>query len=163
MIKRRQNAETLRLRLRLAMFRIETNQTDVPLSLLRIPAPNAPDQSAPVTSSPSHKTPPQPTLLPAPILKPSSIPDRMSTRPNILSSPLSAGTTSAIQELSPETFRTPALPRHGSHPVQHTSSPVDDSRLSNSSGRRVENNRLSSSAVKGHAAISLLDLRDDKR
>ncbi|KAI9737485.1 MAG: hypothetical protein M1834_009640 [Cirrosporium novae-zelandiae] len=56
----KQKAEEVRLRLKLALFRVETSQVNVPLSELQIPSP---------PRSASKPTPRAPTLLPAPILK----------------------------------------------------------------------------------------------
>ena len=156
------HAERLRLRLRLALFKVQTNQTNIPLSRLRISNREPFDQS-PSTRSPAVlRSPSQPTLLPAPVFRPTTQSIRTVRRPGMLSSPPSSSGASPVKYFSPELFRTPALPRQENLPMQQTSSPPDSQ-----SGRQsvVEGNRsnLSSSAVKGYAARSLLGLREERR
>ncbi|KAL9614710.1 MAG: hypothetical protein Q9167_000839 [Letrouitia subvulpina] len=152
--------ETLRARLRVAMFKVQTNQTHIPLSQLRIPS--QPTLTQGLQSSP--KEPELPRLLPAPVLKPTS----RSTHgvPQMLSSPPSSTDNSPMSrsEREKSVFRTPALPRQRVQMVrgmQQTSSPPD------SQGEGFEPDEdegLRSSGVKGRAAaIGLLGLREERR
>lgn len=144
------------------MFKVETDQTNVPFSRLRIPSFRAQTDTLLECTSPSCNAASHPTLLPAPVLKPPNRRDGVAGKPHILSSPPSSGRSNPVKKLSPDTFRNSAPPRQREQPNQQTSSPPE-----NQGGFRCNNeaevSRLSSSAVKGHAAISLLDLRDDRR
>lgn len=143
------------------MFKIETDQMNVPLALVRIPTPDAHTIGSPANPSPPRDPESHPTLLPAPILTPTTS-ARTSRRPEMLSSPPCSARGSPVKRCSPQVFRTPALPRQRAQPIQQTSSPPD-SRAGSVGRGEVEETRLSSSAVKGHAAISLLGLKDDRR
>ncbi|KAL8688429.1 MAG: hypothetical protein Q9218_005658 [Villophora microphyllina] len=153
------HAETLRLRLRLALFKVQTNQTNIPLSQLRIPSrePNPlPEQSSPTLPTTL------PTLLPAPILKPTAYSTRkIDEQPQMPSSPPSSIVGSPTKEDPPEVFRTPALPRRKPSLSEQSSSPP--SHDGDHHKRNMEYRHLSSSAVKGDAAVSLLGLREDRR
>ncbi|KAL9039425.1 MAG: hypothetical protein Q9214_004883 [Letrouitia sp. 1 TL-2023] len=149
--------ETLRARLRVAMFKVQTNQTHIPLSQLRIPSQPTLTQSLPT----SPKEPKLPRLLPAPVLKPTS--RSAHSVPQMLSSPPSSTDNSPMNrsERGKSVFRTPALPRQRVQGVQQTSSPAD------SQGDGLERDKdegLRSSGVKGRAAaIGLLGLREERR
>lgn len=159
MLNHLQHAETLRLRLRLAHFKVQTNQTNLPLSQLRIsrkePSPSR-DPSRTRDEQPSL-----PKLLPAPVLHPTAFSARTIARPQDLSSPPCSPDHSA-QKDSPEVFRTPALPRQRGSDAQRqlSSPPGSDERISK---RRYEDeDNLTSSAVRGKAAIGLLGLRQER-
>ncbi|KAL8728528.1 MAG: hypothetical protein Q9166_005350 [cf. Caloplaca sp. 2 TL-2023] len=144
-------AETLRLRLRVALFKVQTDQTYIPVSQLRIPSP----------SPGSTKVQPR-RLLPAPVLKPSVRFTQISQQPHMLSSPPVTRAGSPNKAPGPDVFRTPSLPLSRVQQYQQLSSPPD-SQDGGSKGMEAEDSNLSSSAVKGHAAISLLDLRVNRR
>lgn len=152
-----QRLETLRARLRVAMFKVQTNQTHIPLSQLRIPS--QPTLTQALQSSP--KEPELPGLLPAPVLKPTS--RSAHSLPQMLSSPPSSTDNSPMNrsEREKSVFRTPALPRQRVQGVQQTRSPPD----SQGDGIELdEDEGLRSSGVKGRAAaIGLLGLRKDRR
>ncbi|CAD6590761.1 MAG: hypothetical protein ASARMPREDX12_004723 [Alectoria sarmentosa] len=154
-----QHAETLRLRLRLAYFKVQTNQTNLPLSQLRISRNEAlPSQDSTLKQ---NEQPLLPKLLPAPVLIPTAFSARMIARPQDLSSPPCSPDHSAQKE-SPEVFRTPALPRQRVSNAQEqlSSPPGSDERISK---RRYEaEDNLTSSAVRGKAAIGLLGLRQER-
>lgn len=154
-----QNVETLRLRLRLAMFKVRTDQTNIPLSQLRIPSPK-PVRSAPPSS------PALPTLLPAPILKPTAYSVRKIGQSQALSSPPSSSMSSPAKEEAPDVFQTPTLPRREPSSSQQLSSPPS-SHDGEQGETELEDLPLSSSPVEGHkgyaAASSLLELKGDRR
>lgn len=154
-----QHAETLRLRLRLAHFKVQTNQTNLPLSQLRI-SRNQPSPSRDSTLKRDEK-PSLPKLLPAPVLLPTAYSARMIPRPQDLSSPPCSPDHNA-QKDSPEVFRTPALPRQRVSNVQRqlSSPPGSDERISKRSYEDEDN--LTSSVVRGKAAIGLLGLRQER-
>ena len=69
-------AETLRLRLRVALFKVQTNQTNIPMSQLQIsmdgPSKQINVASTSSVSSPEPEEPSLPKLLPAPVLRPTA-------------------------------------------------------------------------------------------
>ncbi|KAL8934220.1 MAG: hypothetical protein Q9211_005345 [Gyalolechia sp. 1 TL-2023] len=140
------HAERLRLRLRVALFKVQTDQTNVPMSQLRIPS------RGPLGEARPHKDTSQPALLPAPVLKPTIHPTRTVTSSQKFSSP--PASTEAV-------CRTPAMPRQRVPSPQHLSRPPNG-QGGGSSGAGADLNRLSSSAVKGYAARSLLGLREKR-
>lgn len=147
-----QHAETLSLRLRLAHFKIRTNQIHIPLAQLRISTIDGPE-------SPEHQ-PSLPKLLPAPVLQPTSYSARTVTQPQMPSSPPSSPESDMGKTTGAEVFRTPALPRHSTALVQIGSPPY-----SPDGGPREthpEEDSLTSSAVRGKAAIGLLGLRQER-
>ena len=154
-----QHAEALRLRLRLAHFKVQTNQTNVPLSQLRIMRNEELPSRDPALKQ--VEQPSLPKLLPAPILLPTAFSARMISRPQDLSSPPCSPGHNAQKE-SPEVFRTPALPRQrGSNAQRQLSSPPgSDERIPKK--RYEDDDNLSSSAVRGKAAIGLLGLREER-
>ncbi|KAL8949276.1 MAG: hypothetical protein Q9222_004599 [Ikaeria aurantiellina] len=150
------SAETLRLRLRFALFKVQTNQVNVPLSQIRFPTHHS--LGSRTASSPSSASigSAKPHLLPAPVLKPSVRPKPRASQTQIPSSPPASG------ENSPQSFRTDTLSLSRTQLAQQMSSPPDS--YDGERGRsQAEDRALNSSAVKGHAAISLLDLRGDRR
>ncbi|KAL6713358.1 hypothetical protein ACLMJK_008823 [Lecanora helva] len=147
-----QHAETLRLRLRLAHFKVKTNQTNVPLSQLRVAA----DQSS-YPSGSQEISPPR--LLPAPILKPSTTSPR-AIQADIPSSPPSSPCINSEDDVDDKAFRTPALPRQ-SKIARPETSPLDAHRQGPKQISR-EDESLTSSAVRGNAAIGLLGLRQER-
>ncbi|KAL8703390.1 MAG: hypothetical protein Q9201_003419 [Fulgogasparrea decipioides] len=156
------HAETLRLRLRLALFKVQTDQTNIPLSQLRVPSHEPANHHGSAGASPPCNLRPTPTLLPAPILKPTAYSIRRVEQSQMLSSPPCSGVCSPAKDSTPETFRTSALPRQRARSLQQLSSPPNshDGELEE---MKAEERHLSSSAIKGHAAASLLDLREDRR
>ncbi|KAK4693658.1 hypothetical protein P7C71_g3786, partial [Lecanoromycetidae sp. Uapishka_2] len=144
----RQHAETLRLRLRLAHLKVQTNQTDIPLSRLRLCADDSDDQVF-SQDTPDAQQASLPKLLPAPVLLPTAFSARTISRPRIASSPSSPTKDSPKKAEGIETFRTPALPRHTAQTSSRAmSSPLEE--------------KLTSSAVRGKAAIGLLGLRRER-
>ncbi|KAL9632890.1 MAG: hypothetical protein Q9164_005028 [Protoblastenia rupestris] len=153
-----QHAEILRLRLRLAQFKLRTNQVDVPFARLRVCTESEKDapSSRESTAQPSEQ-PLLPQLLPAPALNPTSNSTRIATEPRSPSSPPVSPITSSAKPASGVMFRTPALPRRQANvEVQQLSSPPDSQEGYVHVGNE---DTLTSSAIKGSAAISLLGLR----
>ncbi|KAF2101370.1 hypothetical protein NA57DRAFT_53342 [Rhizodiscina lignyota] len=167
--------ELLRLRLRVAMYKVRTNQTDVPLSHLKVvdnkPSdptgetipPAEPNNSAALSvkpvSIPSAKRVEQSKsrslgLLPAPILRPTAYSSRFinSRVADITSSPPS-GSASPRKDLSV---------REHSLPTTRVSSPVKArAHVTPMASRVIEvgsEENLTSSVVKGRAASGLLEL-----
>lgn len=154
-----QHAETLRLRLRLAHFKVQTNQTNLPLSQLRISPKEGPRPQS--STSPPDEQPSLPKLLPAPILRPTAFSSRMISRQQDLSSPRCSPDQSAQKDRS-EVFRTPALPRHRAPTGQRQLSSPPGSVERISKRRYEDEDNLTSSAVRGNAAIGLLGLREER-
>ena len=156
------NAEMLKLRLRVAMYKVRTNQIEVPFTDLkpqdhsRVPSkPSAEDVEDAIAAL--RKEAQQvlerqrnsyPKLLPAPVLKPTAYSSRMIYHHDLTSSP---------PILSPV-----RLPEVGAgvvtpqREVQQLSSPPTSEE---SAGRRPDQD-LTSSVVKGRAAEDLLGLRN---
>ena len=152
-----QHAELLRLRLRVAMFKVRTGQTNIPMSLCVSPDP----PQLPVLA-------PQPTvprLLPAPILQPTAYSARMIELPRISSSPPTSQHGSPARQAQIEArvpddvFRTPALPKHkrGRVAEGQLSSPPDSQERDDGMDLD-EPTELTSSVVRGNAARDLLGL-----
>ncbi|MCJ1467232.1 hypothetical protein MMC07_005855 [Pseudocyphellaria aurata] len=82
------DAETLRLRLRVALFKVLTNQTSIPMSQLQISRHESikPLEPGTTPSSPLEE-PSLPKLLPAPILRPTAYSARTIPRQQIPTSP----------------------------------------------------------------------------
>ncbi|KAL9597634.1 MAG: hypothetical protein Q9219_005017 [cf. Caloplaca sp. 3 TL-2023] len=106
--ERLSHAERLRLRLRVALFKVQTHQINIPLSQLRIPTHRPHDRNVSADLSSEHAHPPR--LLPAPVIEPGRRPAQTVTQPRILSSPPSSTGASSVKNSSPEVFLTPALP-----------------------------------------------------
>lgn len=149
----------MRLRLRLAWFKVQTGQTNIPLSQLCIPS-HKPDHSPP------HSSPVLPTLLPAPILKPTAYSMRNIEQSQALSQPPSSSMSSPAKEDAPDVSQTPALPRRNPSSSQQLSSPPS-SHDGDQDETDLKDGHSSSSLVEGHqgyaAASSLLDLKGDRR
>lgn len=154
-----QHAETLRLRLRLAHFKVQTNQINLPLSQLRISRNEA--LPSPGSTLQQSDQPSPPKLLPAPVLLPTAFSARMMSRPQDLSSPPCSPDRGAQRESS-EVFRTPALPRQRARTEsrQLSSPPGSNERIRKRAYEDEDN--LTSSAVRGKAAIGLLGLRQER-
>ncbi len=148
----------LRLRLRLAHFKVQTNQTNIPLSQLRISRDESEDRPPSRDSDFGPDDQPSlPRLLPAPILRPTAYSARTIAPMQIPSSPPSSVNNSPNKASRDDVFRTPALPRHATHALpQQTSSPPDSQERSKG---RDNVGGLTSSAVRGKAAIGLLGLK----
>ena len=100
-----------------------------------------------------------PRLLPAPVLRPTAYSARTITQMQVPSSPPSSTDNNPGKDCHKEVFRTPALPRHATHiSLQQRSSPSDSQE---GRGYNDEDN-LTSSAVRGKAAIGLLGLRQER-
>ena len=148
-----QRAEILRLRLRVALFKVRTGQTNLRLSQLRICPDSPPIQD--VASNGSLERPAcPPTLLPAPQLKPTAYSARNISQVQLLSSPPGSRTNSPNGDLQDKVLQTPALSKLKTHLVtEQLSSPP------NSQGRNEkiaeEPESLTSSALRGSVARSL--------
>lgn len=155
-------AEMLKLRLRVAMYKVRTNQIGVPFSELRVPAEESAEAAVAAakekarTDELSAMLPAQqpayaiPKLLPAPILRPTAyssrliIEDYLPSSPPVLTSP----------ERSPERqAHTPLSRRSYQQRLRSPRSPPD-------SGRVMDDRELTSSVVKGRIAEGLLGLRN---
>ncbi|KAL8709188.1 MAG: hypothetical protein Q9220_006068 [cf. Caloplaca sp. 1 TL-2023] len=150
------HAETLRLRLRFALYKVQTNQIHVPLSQLRFPSQRSHESRIPSTPSSASEGSSKPRLLPAAVLEPSQRPNRNARQTQITSS------SPASDEDSPPKVEANAVPRPRIRLSQQISSPPD-SHNGEQGPSQAEDRALNSSAVKGHAAISLLDLRGHRR
>ncbi|MCJ1460879.1 hypothetical protein MMC28_011261 [Mycoblastus sanguinarius] len=157
------HAETLRLRLRLAHFKVQTNQTNIPLSQLRISIHE--NQEAPPLQDKDLQSEEElslPKLLPAPVLRPTAYSARNIVDLQIPSSPPTSTANSPNRAGREEGFRTPALPRHTAQTTpRQTNSPPDSQERYSRSGAH-EDDSLTSSAVRGKAAIGLLGLRQER-
>lgn len=151
-------AENLRLRLRVAMFKIRTGQTHLPISQLRI-TPDSPlrSNSPSASPSPSTRTEGVPKLLPAPVLQPTAFSARIVAEKHLLSSPPPSRTTTPHQSATDTDgcFRTPAPKKKRviDDGDQQMSSPPNSQERDEKIGDGV-----TSSAVRGFAARSLLGL-----
>lgn len=156
-----QRAEILRLRLRVAMFKVRTNQTCIPMSQLRIPPKSPPVPHSTLDSSPEQNAS-VPKLLPAPNLKPTAYSARTILQPRVPSSPPTSYKSSPEGDAEKDVFRTPALPKGKirAMDLQLSSPPGSQER-----DMRVVNEAesLTSSAVRGSAARSLLGLAQKDR
>lgn len=101
-----------------------------------------------------------PRLLPAPVLCPTAYTARTITQGRFPSLPPGYTESDPGTGDYDEVFRTPALPRHATRlSIQQTSSPPDR----RSRGEECnDDGNLTSSAVRGKAAIGLLDLRQER-
>ncbi|SLM35147.1 hypothetical protein LPUS_04230 [Lasallia pustulata] len=160
----RLHAETLRLRLRVAMFKVQTNQTSIPMSRLQI-SPGSTGGRSSATVGPQGNVAEQrsnqaalPRLLPAPVLRPTAYSARHITQTRVPSSPPNSPEVSPKAVVQEEVFRTPALPRHKrlASPLQMSSPP--DSEALEGGRREDEDDSVTSSVVKGRAANGLLGL-----
>ncbi|KAK5125460.1 hypothetical protein LTR85_000569 [Meristemomyces frigidus] len=153
-------AEMLRLRLRVAMYKVRTNQINTPFSQLKMECRSSPKPTsqaveeavAALRREAQQTTPlsdqPFPKLLAAPVLKPTAYSSRMIYQPLLPSSP--PVSRSPERKSLPQQIATPA------RAVSQLSSPPD------SAGRlgRREEAELTSSVVKGRVAEGLLGLRN---
>ena len=151
-----QRAEILRLRLRLAMFKVQTSQTNLPMSQLQIPS-NSPRSEHPASTVSPKQVISFPRLLPAPELRPTAYSARTIPIDHLPSSPPNSRRNSPESKLQEEVFRTPALPKGKARIMElHLSSPPDSHE---GNGRTVNApDALTSSAVRGSVARSLLGL-----
>ena len=125
-------AELLRLRLRVAMYKVRTNQTDIPFEELKVEhSPPAPHHSFALVPSDQQ---PCPQLLPAPLLRPTAYSSR--TLYNMPSSPPAGYSTAKL--LRGGEAKTPTAGRFTAPDEQE----------------------LTSSIVKGRVAEGLLGLRN---
>lgn len=177
------HAEILRLRLRVALYKVRTDQTFVPLSCLEIPEkyqrkPAKEDASAeagsPVASPGRERTAPTitvtedgpsdkgsegsaPKLLPAPVLLPTAYSTRFITEASMPSSPphsVAVDSNSTPRARGPQEFVTPVASRQAA--AQLSSPPYSEDY-----GRHRPHNdsdNLTSSVVKGRAAEGLMKL-----
>ncbi len=121
-------------------------------------SPQALRQALPSVSPSTQEKAVQPNLLPAPILRPTAYSARSITQPQISSSPPYSANSSPDSAVRDHVFRTPALPRSKMYEPAQMSSPPDSEEGDAVRGR-MEEDRLTSSAVRGNAAIGLLGLR----
>ncbi|KAK6388770.1 hypothetical protein LTR65_007249 [Meristemomyces frigidus] len=153
-------AEMLKLRLRVAMYKVRTNQVNVPFASLKIEGQTSPKQAsqaveeavAALRREAQQTMPlndhPFPKLLAAPVLRPTSYSSRMIYEPLLPSSPPAPRSPERQQSLSRQ-IATPA------REVRQLSSPPDSAdRLA-----KREETELTSSVVKGRVAEGLLGLR----
>jgi len=152
-------AEMLKLRLRVAMYKVRTNQVDVPFDRLHVEGERDKRKTtseaveeavaqlkreAQEEESISHADQAFPKLLPAPVLTPTAYSSRMIYEQVLPSSPPASKLLENNSQL--RQFATPAH-----QPMRQLSSPPD------SAGRQAE---LASNAVKGRVAEGLLGLRN---
>ncbi|KAI9848665.1 MAG: hypothetical protein M1838_000437 [Thelocarpon superellum] len=148
-------AEILRLRLKLAMFRIQTDQVGVPFAALHVsPRSSGRALSAEKLSSDgTHRSPLRRKLLPPPVILSTGCPTVEISLPS--SPPDSANRLDDAMD-DRGGFTTPVAPRNRctQQPVQ-LSSPPD----SQGGDERVPEINLTSSVVRGRAATGLLELK----
>ncbi|KAF2092157.1 hypothetical protein K490DRAFT_61602 [Saccharata proteae CBS 121410] len=182
----RTQAETLRLRLRVAFFKVKTDQTSVPLSRLEIPdryqrkcasrsattSPNSASASGPSQSaqniptiqiSPSkpseERASSMPKLLPAPILRPTAYSSRMINEPSLPSSPPeSNGVDDEETPKGREEFETPTGNKHEAAQLSSPPGSGERGRQNSLTESQGDSDALTSSVVKGRAASGLLEL-----
>ncbi|KAH0537803.1 hypothetical protein FGG08_005485 [Glutinoglossum americanum] len=172
----KKQAEMLRIRLKLAMYKVKTNQIHVPMSELQFPSNESissfskPDfpatSSAPKTLSQQTQPRPNPKLLPAPVLVPTAYSARRITEPYMPSSPPCSASNSDLDAADSEAdsendFATPVAPRDRESlhpPVQLSSPPSSEKRIAITSRIYGAEGGLTSSVVKGRAANGLLEL-----
>lgn len=176
-------AETLRLRLRVALYKVRTNQTYVPMSCLEIPEKyqrkpaeeDTAELESPAASPEHERTAPTitvtedvftgkdtpgkaPKLLPAPVLNPTAYSSRFITEPvNLTSSPPRSATvdsSSTPRTRHPQEFVTPVASRQAA--TQLSSPPYSEDAARQRA--RTDSDNLTSSGVKGRAADGLLKL-----
>ncbi|KAI9812193.1 MAG: hypothetical protein M1827_004859 [Pycnora praestabilis] len=164
------HAEALRLRLRVAMFKVRTNQTNIPLSQLQISSrqptqtPRTHDSArsrsiTPKASVPALNARATSKLLPAPVLVPTAYSASHVTEAYIPSSPPEPAPSKHYTEenKTQAEFATLVVPRRrqARSPTQLSSPPDSQER----EDRLVrEDVNLTSSVVKGRAANGLLKL-----
>ncbi|KAI9833001.1 MAG: hypothetical protein M1819_003833 [Sarea resinae] len=169
-------AELLRLRLRVAMYKVRTNQTSVPLSELEIAPRRQPiipsatidsEDSGSSQQSISDEQPDLvPKLLPAPILAPTayskSIGDLYvpSSPPKVEGRHHEGDIEQADVEDGENRFKTPVISRRRDDhsPMQLSSPPDSQDRQDHNPRDKNDEVHLTSSVVKGRAATGLLDL-----
>ncbi|MCJ1255301.1 hypothetical protein MMC24_003117 [Lignoscripta atroalba] len=148
--------ENLRLRLRVAMFKVQTNQASIPMSQLQI-SPRKPLTLPSFHLSPaplSHTEETElPKLLPAPVLRPTAYSSRTVTQTDP-PFPAFSSNTSPQRNFHGGLFQTPALPRPSL--PQREGSSTDSPKKDLINGEDETN--LPSSVVKGRAADGLLGL-----
>ncbi len=151
-----QRAEILCLRLRVAMFKVQTRQTNLPMSQLQIPS-DPPRSEHPASTVSSKQAISFPRLLPAPNLRPTAYSARTIPIVHLPSSPPNSRGNSPESKLQEEVFHTPAVPKGKTRIMElHLSSPPDSQE---EKGRTVDApDALTSSAVRGSVARSLLGL-----
>ncbi|MCJ1425348.1 hypothetical protein MMC29_003236 [Sticta canariensis] len=157
------HAETLRLRLRVALFKVQTNQTNIPMSQLQISMHGPNKLLEPMSASSSAREERlRPKLLPAPILRPTAYSARTIPQQEIPTSPPDSTVNSPepATDANPSSRLATPLHKHQSDPIQ-TSSPPDSPENMSVKVESWENSTRS--AVRGKAAISLLDLRRVKQ
>lgn len=148
-----QKAQVMKLRLRLAAYKVQSNQMDIPISQLRIKTSVTPSTKLPTLLRPSKtaQTPQRRTPLP------SAIPDvnlqmptseEVHSRTNIPSSPPSYSSLENAIFPGKEALVTPLLPRQRRALLNPP----------NLGSPAWKDRELTSSAVKGKAADSLLSL-----
>ena len=150
----------LKLRLRVAMYKVRTNQTDVPFTELRVeggeqrnPKPNndAVEEAIALLRKEAQERMPKPKersfprLQPAPVLRPTAYSSRMIYDRHLPSSPPIARSPIPL----PASIATPT------RTTQLSSPPDSAQRIS-----RLDKRELTSSVVKGRVAEGLLGLRN---
>ncbi len=138
------------------------------MSQLQITSPRNRVQTSPLRSSSqilqsvspqTREKAPHPMLLPAPVLKPTAYSARTIMQPHIPSSPPYSTNSSPESAVGDEVFRTPALPRSKIYETTQMSSPPGSEGRDVAQVRRKQES-LTSSAIRGKAAIGLLGLRE---
>jgi hypothetical protein len=160
------HAEVLRLRLRVAMYKIRTNQVDTPFADLHVELPPQPlsaqdssaaareaveqlrQEAAEVAARRNNTTI---KLKPAPVLRPTPYSSRMIYDDRIPSSPPADGLPNGLPSIRPSTDV--ATPRRTGAPL---GSPLSGNRRFSKGAEQV----LTSSVVKGRVAEGLLGLRN---
>ena len=153
------------------MFKINTHQTNIPLSRLQISPKKLVHPPLQRQKSPSQEaTTPQrdqvpivptiPKLLPAPVLVPTAYSARLIQYPPIPSSPPRSTGSSGSQATPSPGLATPALPqqRRSRSPTQ-LDSPLGNTEKRGQGAKSIDwDANLTSSVIKGRAATGLLNL-----
>lgn len=148
------------------MFKVQTNQMNVPMSRLEISPGNTSRHSSATpgaqgTCNVAEQHPDQaalPRLLPAPILRPTAYSARPITQTQVLSSSPDSAEDSPKPIMQEEAFRTPALPRQKRLASSRQLSSPPDSQAQVDESLDDEEDNLTSSVAKGRAADGLLGL-----
>ncbi|KAK8199078.1 uncharacterized protein BKA78DRAFT_348200 [Phyllosticta capitalensis] len=181
-------AETLRLRLQAALYKVKTDQIFIPLDDLDIPPKyqRKPAETNAVASPSGQQTPPHSQaeyttatttttenldassaalkLLPAPLLRPTAYSTRFIESPTLPSSPPATGpnhddtTPRALSAQRDTDPTTPTAARRASVPAQLSSPPGSGSTDGDEVRRAATEGELTSSVRKGRAASGLLEL-----
>ena len=150
-------AELLRLRLRIALFKVRTGQTCIPLSRVEIDCESRRFSSEPPDQAPRSAQAFR-VLHSPPTLKPTTFSARTMLNPQALSSPPPSANTSPGAATSNDGFKTPALPRRTALPSCVIHDGPQESLGEKGFAHKEEEENIPSSVMKQNVARSLMGL-----